>query len=307
MSTTPSWSQSHFRAMGSHCRIVTPEAELTQLAVAMVHDLERRWSRFLPASEVSALNELDGRIGIVSAETFELVQCAERARDATGGRFNPLMLAHLERAGYDRPWSQVVDSQESIPTTPPVCTEPIELFPAIRGVRLPAGARFDPGGVGKGLAADLVTAELSRLGARTTQIEIGGDLRLAGPAWVGGPWTVRVDDSDHGTADAATVTLPGGGIATSSTVRRSWRRGDRRVHHLIDPASGRSAVTDLAAATVVAPTSWWAEVVAKVVVIAGSVDGRSLLERLGMTGVLVHGDAEDATDRYEPVAVEAAA
>ena len=284
--------------------IVTPDPALTASAEAMVRDLEQRWSRFIPSSEINALNALDGRLGIVSAETFELIASAERAREATGGAFNPLMLTHLERAGYDRSWNQVTDSAQPVPTPPPVCLEPVELFPEVRGVRLPSGSRFDPGGIGKGLAADLVTAELVRAGATTTQVELGGDVRLSGPAWTGGWWSVRVDDTDHGIADAASVRLPAGGVATSSAVRRSWRRGDQRAHHLIDPTTGLPAMTDVAAATIVAPTLWWAEVIAKVVVIAGSTRGRALIEQLGMTGVIVR---HDDLHRYELITPQEAA
>jgi thiamine biosynthesis lipoprotein ApbE len=58
------------------------------------------------------------------------------------------------------------------------------------------------------------------------------------------------------------------------------------------------ADTDLAAATVVAPELWWAEVIAKVVVIWGSEPGRQLLEDLGMTGLFVH---REATRPYETI------
>ena len=52
---------------------------------------------------------------------------------------------------------------------------------------LPAGTRFDPGGVGKGLAGDLVAAHLLELGARSVQVELGGDVRVAGAPWVRRP------------------------------------------------------------------------------------------------------------------------
>ena len=70
------------------------------------------------------------------------------------------------------------------------------------------------------------------------------------------------------------------------------------MHHLIDPTTGRSAVTDLDSVTTVGPTLWWAEAVAKVALMRGSTSGRELLEDLGMSGVLV---GRDAAQRYEVV------
>jgi thiamine biosynthesis lipoprotein len=292
------WAMSTFRAMGSRCRIIAPDHRLVAIGEEKVRELEQAWSRFIPTSEISALNRLEGKLAILSPDTYQLVSRAEQARQATDGAFNPLMLEHLEILGYDASWHLVRDSDASLSALPPVCLEPIELFPEIYGVKLPLGTRFDPGGIGKGIAGDLVTTVLRDLGASSTQVELGGDVRVSGLEWSGGSWKVTVDDSDHGADEAAFISIPEGGIATSSSVRRSWRRGDRRLHHLLNHTTGMSAETDLAAATVIAPELWWAEVIAKVVVISGSKAGRQLLEELGMTGLLVH---RDATRPYETV------
>jgi thiamine biosynthesis lipoprotein len=266
-------------------------------AIELVHQLERRWSRFLPDSEISALNGAAGSLTVVSEVTYELIARAEQARRATRGRFNPLMLAQLELLGYDRSWPIVADDR-SAGATAPGTDRGIELFPALRAVRLPDCTRFDPGGIGKGLAADMVAAALVADGATTLQLELGGDVRLVGAPWNGREWLVRVDDSDHATPGAATVALPEGAVATSSVVRRRWRRGVEEFHHLIDPLTGRSAVTDLDAVTIVAPELWWAEVLAKVVLISGSAAARSLMADAGVSGLLV---AAGSPTRYDVV------
>jgi thiamine biosynthesis lipoprotein len=109
---------------------------------------------------------------------------------------------------------------------------------------------------------------------------------------------VQLDDSDHGVQHPATIMLAEGGVATSSVVRRRWRRGSVDVHHLIDARTGRPASTDLDSVTTVAPTLWWAEVVAKSAVIVGSRSARELVEQYGMTGVLV---GSDPNNPYELV------
>ena len=261
-------------------------------------DLERTWSRFDLSSEVCGLNEHAGRLTIVSPVTYELVSLAEHARRATGGAFNPLMLDHLVELGYDRTWESVQRVDAVLPPARAVSDDPIELYPEVSGIRLPSGTRFDPGGIGKGMAGDMVAAALLAAGADAVQIELGGDVRVAGPSWSGGTWQVELDDSDHGRSCPATISLADGGVATSSVLRRRWRRGDVDVHHLIDANTGRSAITDLDAATVVGPTLWWAEVVAKVALMRGSAHGRELLEEFGMSGVLV---GRDVASRYQVV------
>jgi thiamine biosynthesis lipoprotein len=287
-----------FRAMGSPCRIVAPTNDLARHGQDLVLELERTWTRFDPSSEVCELNEHAGRLTILSPVTYELVSLAEHARRATSGAFNPLLLDHLVELGYDRTWESVPRVDGVLPPARSVSTEAIELYPEISAVRLPPGTRFDPGGIGKGMTGDMVAAALQAAGAEAVQIELGGDVRVAGPSWSDGPWQVQLDDRDHGQSCPATISLAGGGVATSSVLRRRWRRGDVDVHHLIDAKTGRSAITDLDAVTVVGPTLWWAEVVAKVVLIRGSARGRHLLEEFGMSGVLVGRDVES---RYQVV------
>ncbi len=103
----------------------------------------------------------------------------------------------------------------------------------------------------------------------------------------------------------AKITIAEGGVATSSVVRRRWRRGSVDVHHLIDPRTARPASTDLDSVTTVAPTLWWAEGVAKSAVIVGSCPARALLEEYEMTGVLVGRDPDNRYELVPPGAVAA--
>ncbi len=300
---TASWAVIEFRAMGTDCRVVADSDDAARHAVGLVELLEQAWSRFRPDSEVSELNRCAGRVCLVSPLTFELVARAEAARRRTAGAFNPLMLDQLEALGYDRTWDHVVDDDSTPGPTVAGCQLPIELFDDLGAVRLPDGTRFDPGGIGKGLAGDLVAAALRLGGSASVQVELGGDVRVDGPAWSGGEWQVRVADDDHDTAHAATITLASGGVATSSVVRRRWRRGAHDLHHLLDPTTGTSVATDLDAVTAVTPELWWAEVVAKVALAAGSTEARGVFERFGATGVIVApGPRYDTVTRREVAA-----
>ena len=55
-------------------------------------------------------------------------------------------------------------------------------------------------------------------------------------------------------------------------LRRRWRHGSARVHHLIDPRTGRPVDGRIVSATVVATTAWLAEVYAKAVVVGSVTD-----------------------------------
>jgi thiamine biosynthesis lipoprotein len=248
-------------------------APLLDLAAARITELELRWSRFLHDSEVSALNRHAGRALQVSADTVALVEAMVRGWHATERCYDPSLLAALVDLGYDASRQ----SPEAVTALSPRAErrgEPgaIGVDPEQRVVMLPAGTAIDPGGVGKGLAADIVVDELIEAGADGALVEIGGDLRVAGRAPVSEGWIVAVDT---GAAVDSTIALQAGGVATSTSRRRTWRTGGVDRHHLIDPATLDPSDNGCTSCTVIAGTAAWAEVFTKVAFV------RSLDEAIG--------------------------
>jgi FAD:protein FMN transferase len=255
--------------MGSDAQIVIVGPEpLADRAQARVTELERRWSRFDERSEVSALNRHAGAPVLVSSDTVELVERALDAWRLTHGWFDPTVLGALVRAGYDRSFDMIDGASTHAPATALAAdTAGIEIVAGT--VRLPAGTGFDPGGIGKGLAADIVADELLADGAEGVCINLGGDVRVAGTSPTGDAWTVAVEHPDAA-HEIARVGIRRGAVATSTTLRRRWRVGDEVRHHLIDPTTGLPSWTTLTFATVVAGHAWTAEVLAKALVLRGA-------------------------------------
>jgi thiamine biosynthesis lipoprotein len=274
-----------FRAMGSDVHVlVNGPAGLLQVAHDRIEELERRWSRFRPDSEISRLNALAGSPMAVSPETLGLVGRALEGARVTGGRYDPTVLGDLLRAGYDRAFEEVGGPGGGSLLGRGWAGVAVDA--AGSSVTLPAGVGLDPGGIGKGYAADLVVSELRAAGAAGVCVNLGGDLRAEGRAPGGGSWVVGIGHPLR-PGPAATVTLDRGAVATSSRVRRAWGpSGDRR-HHLIDPATGAPADTGLAAVTVLAARGWQAEVLAKAAFLGGLDQGRALLVLAGADGLLV--------------------
>ncbi len=271
-----------FRAMASRCRIVTDDERLARHGVDLVHDLERRWSRFLPHSEVNAVNDADGAPCRVSTETITLFERAEIARSKLGGAFNPFVGARLAALGYG--------PAAVTPTgwcAGPIPSAPIDVLPEVSMVQLAPGLRFDPGGIGKGLAADLVVERLVAAGAETVQIELGGDVRVAGPNWGGRPWSIEVADPLDRSRCIARLGIDAGAAATSSPAGTTWRHNGRDHHHLIDPSTGEPSRTDVLSVTSTSTELWWAEVVAKAAVLAGTLAAPGVLRRHDCAGLVL--------------------
>lgn len=309
---TATWSDTTFRAMGSRCRLLVRGGPrgLTATLIGRIGALEAAWSRFRPDSEVSRVNSLAGYHVIVGTDTLRLFLAAQAGWYTSEGWFDPLMLSELEAAGYDRSHEEL----EKIPMADPSVgihpeaaetdseggpsgrwhrspMEHLEIDEAVSAVTLPVGSRFDPGGIGKGLAADMVIEDAIHHGVESVLVDLGGDLRVHGSWSDDETWPVLVGHPADPDRDLAELAIPGGAVATSGRRRRRWRSPDGRVaHHLLDPHTAVPSLTELEAVTVHAGTAWYAEVLAKAALLAGPSRGRELIERTQTSALLVAGD-----------------
>ena len=268
----------HVRAMGTDAHLVVVGGPLGLIthAADRLAQLEDRWSRFRPRSDVARANAQAGHPVAVHDDTLLLVQRAAEAWRATAGRFDPTVHDALVALGYDRPYAQLVADAHRPGRRSPVATSGapgcagIELDLDAGLLRLPPGVHLDPGGIGKGLAADLVAEELRSLGAAGALVNIGGDLRVSGAAPDAIAWRIEVEDPFSIERSAGVLCFASGqdiGVATSSTLGRRWVRDGAHHHHLIDPCTGASAVSTAVAATVVGTRAWWCDVAAKLLLL----------------------------------------
>jgi thiamine biosynthesis lipoprotein len=273
--------------MGTSVHVfVHGDPALLTLARERIDQLERRWSRFLPTSEVSALNTLAGRPVIVSPETALLVAESVDAWRATNGDFDPTVLGDLVRAGYDTSFEIVAERGGLGSSRLRRGCAAIRVDRDTCVVELPDGVGFDPGGIGKGLAADLVVDELLAAGALGAIVNIGGDVRVEGTAPDEGCWLVAIEEP---TADreVAAVRLSAGGVATSTTARRTWAAGNLTMHHIIDPSTGVPATSTIVSATAISRRATSAEVLAKAAMLAPDGAALDTIVRLGGDGLVV--------------------
>lgn len=278
-----------FRAMGTSCQILVcgGPSGLAEGLRRRVEDLDQRWSRFRPDSEISRLNAGAGSFYPVSEETAMLVRRGVQGWARTSGRFDPTVLGAVIRAGYDRDLDEVL----AAPGAGSSHLQPGCAGISVRdgGVLLPAGTGFDSGGLGKGLAADLVAAEAMRAGAGSACVNLGGDLRAIGPGPNGDGWTTAVEHP-HRTRPLARIGMTDGGLATSTTLLRCWSVEGQEQHHLIDPATGRPAAGRIQFVTVIAQEGWLAEVLAKAVILDPGSQPLSLLGPAHAEGLAVMSD-----------------
>jgi len=290
----------HGRVMASHLHVIavgSSDAEDTEVlngairgAVLYLEHLEQCWSRFIPTSDVSRINQLgpDGGVVDVDPSTLTLLAAMIEGYHVTAGRFDPTVLSSMIREGYA---VSITDPAAASSGTAaggnPASLYKLQLDPAAATVVVEDGLTIDPGGIGKGLAADLAVARLIEAGVDGAMVSIGGDLAAGGTTPDPAGWIVDVEQPDPADGVLCSLAIDGGGVATSSVRSRRWvSRGIER-HHQIDPLTAACSTTDLTAVTVFAPAGWLAEVHATAALAVGSDAAIGYLDGHGLSGIAV--------------------
>ena len=276
------------------CVVVVGDADGDH-AVRLLEGLEAHWSRFLHDSDITRLNHSAGIPVRVDPSTVTLVATMVEAWRSTDGAFDPSILPTLVESGYrtsiDDPYRVtflpdgrlVVGGYDSGPTMGDIVIDPEGST-----ITLPPGLVIDPGGIGKGLAADLAVRHLLDLGADGALVSIGGDMAMAGtPPNDAGGWTVAVAHPEPTHGNLCTLLVGAGGVATSSTRSRRWIHDGRERHHQIDPRRAEQSSTDLASVTVIGRSGWLAEAHATAALLCGANDVVDYLDHHDLSGIAV--------------------
>ena len=288
-------TQEVFDCMGNTADLtVVGDPSLLGVARVRLEQLEQRWSRFISSSDICALNQSKGAAISVHPDTITLVRYLVDAQRLTNRFFDPTLLPSLVQLGYARSMtnaSLVTQLDGSLRWGEPLAATSIDIENSI--ITLPIGLTLDPGGLGKGLAADIVASELRQLGAEGVCISLGGDIRCAGTGPINGAWTIPVGSPFPSAEILGTATLFDGAIATSSLDAKTWSVGNKAMHHVLNPKTGlplQRLPDQVVQSTVIGAEAVWAEVFATVVLVAGVVEGFTQVEAAGLAALAVFAD-----------------
>jgi thiamine biosynthesis lipoprotein len=270
-----------WRAIGTSVQLVVAGDALEEARHAVeqvIAEVDLAVSRFREDSELSQLPQ--GQWAPISPLLHQYLSAALYAAEWTDGLVDPTVGAALVDLGYDRTFRLV-------PQDGPALTVAVRPAPGWSHVQLeedrafvPRGTSLDLGATAKGLASDLAAARASAV-AGSVLVSLGGDVSIAGPAPEGG-WPVLVGDTaDPDVVESAgqVVVLVSGGLATSGTAARRWRRGGHLVHHLVDPRSGLPTAGPWRTVSVVADTCLTANTASTAAMVLGEKAPAWLRER----------------------------
>jgi thiamine biosynthesis lipoprotein len=247
-----------WRALGTDVQVLVSDRRAARAAAAIVHEqlveLDDACSRFRD-SELTRLRPGRQRVGPVLAGALS---AALGAAEATGGLVDPTLGRALEMAGYDRTFADLPADGPSTSAGPVGRWREVHLDGDV--VELP-DVVLDLGATAKAWAADRAAATVSQRLGVALLVNLGGDIAVAG-----GTWPVAVGDPG-GPGEVVEIAS---GLATSSTTRRTWRRGGQVQHHVLDPRTGRPAASYWQTVSVAAATCVEANTASTAAIVLGA-------------------------------------
>ena len=186
-------------------------------------------------------------------------------------------------AGTSRaPSSNVPSSKSSQPTL--AITDPHSIL--------------DLGGVAKGYIADDLADLFIAHGVGRFVINLGGNVVVRGgrpadasarpPVAAGSPWRIGIINPLDPAHNRAIVDMADGSVVTSGIHERRFTKGGVTYHHILDPATGMPAKTDLTSATIIAPRSMDCDGYSTTALMLGARDAIDFVESLpGIEAVLI--------------------
>lgn len=245
-------------------------ATLRKKISAELESIDLLFNRYREDSVVSRFNRAESTEPIeVGAVFCELLRDAVRVAAATDGAFDPTVLPLHALYPFGRTDGAMPADDAISAALDSVGFDKLEIGRTTLRKSSP-GLMIDPNAFAKGFGVDEVAAALQRLGCSSFMVEIGGEVRCAGRKPDGAAWRIAVEvPNASGIGPDEVVALRDESIASSGDYRNFIESGGRRVHHILDPRTGRNTETRVISVSVRSDSCAWADAVATALMVTG--------------------------------------
>jgi len=264
-------------------------AECSQQVFAEMERINALMSSYLDSSELSFINSNAAIDAVeISDELALLVERSLHFSEISKGAFD-ITYASIGYA-YDYRKRQQPNDQSIAQKLPAIDYHHIELTD--NKIRFNNNAvRIDLGGIAKGYAVDRAADIIRQCGISKAMVSAGGDSRILGDR-AGRPWIIGIQHPRDPDAIVLRLPLSDSAISTSGDYERFFIENGNRIHHIINPSTGRSAAASWSA-TVTGSDAMTTDALSTTIFILGAVKGLALIESLeGIDAIIIDSDGK---------------
>ena len=294
-----------FEAFGTACKVKFSPLDsinhesASQKIVSWVHCFEERYSRYLPESWLSKINEAAGKYSLkCTPEDFQLLQAATFSNFHSQGVIDPSCLPltklwqEAKRIGQIPEESKIQHAVELV-SWEKVQFSKDEIFLPLQGMGL------DFGGFGKEFAVDKVAEILKSISCENFLVDFGGDLFASGSASEHCSWKVGIERTGGSERPAFVIFLKDHALATSGNYRKFFDFRGRRYGHTIDCRTGYPTIYSERSASVISPSCLKSGVLSTTSLMIGKQEALQLLNsEWNVEGCIQSFESSQLTDKF---------
>lgn len=273
---------------------------------AVLAEVNRQMSVWDSTSEISAFNRLadDSPFPVSSGFAQVMAKSLEVAR-LTDGAFDVTVAPLVDLWGFGAGRARALEppsAEEIRAALERVGYRKLKLH-GKQLVKTDPALQLDLSAIAKGYGVDAVALWLAGQGFTDFMVEIGGEVYCRGRNAAGRPWRIGIDTPRLGALPGrqlqAVVALSDRALATSGDYRNYFEYGGKLYSHVVDPRSGYPVETQVASASVLAPSCMEADALATALMVMGAELGLELIEKLdGVEALLI---IREGPDRFRTV------
>jgi thiamine biosynthesis lipoprotein ApbE len=272
----------HENILGTSLELIVTSATADQaqavegIVLAEIERLRRILSTYDPDSEISRLNRATGTMRC-SPELIEVLKAYETWHANSGGAYSG-QVGELTRLWHEAEGRNLPpDAAQLARVVRQIATPGWRIDEARQTVTRLNDQALNVDSLGKGY---IIAHAVAKAKTQVTDVEgillnIGGDIRLTGPA----AWRLGVADPHRSQDNALPLTqllVTDAAVATSGSYQRGYRIAGQWHSHLLDPRTGHPA-NAVASATVIAPDNLTANALATTLCVLSPAEGLQLV------------------------------
>jgi FAD:protein FMN transferase len=257
----------------------------------LIKKIDSWMSEWRPETELSRVNQSAGARPVkISSDLLQVLELALDVSKDTDGAFDPTFNAFWGLYNFKKGSEREPTDEEIKERLPLINFKNVEINKKEQTIFLKnPGMKLGLGGIGQGYAVEQVVKLLKSRGYVAGYVDGSGDTYFWGKKPNGELWTTGVRDPGHHDRVLARIYGTDFAITTSGDDEKFFMSGSRRIHHIIDPKTGRPAALSRQA-TVISKSAVMADAYDTASFVLGPVKAKSKLEAKHFEAVLVGSD-----------------
>lgn len=271
------------------------DADALDDCFSLAKHYETLFSRTLPESDVSRINDAAGSPVTVDPETIDLLKAALSYAELSDGVFDPTIGAVSSLWDFNSGNGSVPSASNIEAAVKTVDYHSVTIDKENQTVQLQnKDAKIDLGGIAKGYIADRMKDTLLSLGVQNAVINLGGNVLVIGDKPDGSAYHIGIQKpfAEEGTP-LAELPLSDMSLVSSGIYERYFEKDGELYHHILDTKTGYPVRNNLLGVTIRSQKSVDGDALSTICFALGLENGLSLIESIPDT------EAVFITDDYE--------